>query len=307
MSTIRITQRLMTERSMTAMQTGMNRLARSQEQLSTGRQINRPSDSPAGTNSAMRLREQMAADAQHSRNAADGLSWLGRTDNTLTTMVDATRRARDILVQGANGSMGPQSKQALAAEMRQIRDNVFALANTQHLGRPLFGGTTDQPGAYVEGTGADAGKYFFVSDDPANPTPVPGDVTRRVGTDVSVKISTLGPEAFGAGDDNLFNILTQAADAIENGTASDFLDDVDGAMDKMMTALADVGTRYGRVEKAQAAAQNAELDMQAMLSEVENVDIAKAIVDLQMQEVAYQAALGATARVIQPSLLDFLR
>ena len=49
------------------------------------------------------------------------------------------------------------------------------------------------------------------------------------------------------------------------------------------------------------------IDTQAALSEVENVDIAKAIVDLQLQEVAYQAALGATARVIQPSLLDFLR
>jgi flagellar hook-associated protein 3 FlgL len=75
----------------------------------------------------------------------------------------------------------------------------------------------------------------------------------------------------------------------------------------MLGALADVGTRYGRVEGAQTTLTDANLNNTAALSEVENVDIAKAIVDLQMAEVAHQAALGATARVLQPSLLDFLR
>jgi flagellar hook-associated protein 3 FlgL len=78
-------------------------------------------------------------------------------------------------------------------------------------------------------------------------------------------------------------------------------------MKRMTTALADVGTRYGRVESALDSVNSSTLDTQSALSEVENVDIGKAIVDLQMQEVAYQSALGATARVIQPSLIDFLR
>lgn len=83
MSTPRITQRLMVERSLGSLQTGLGRLARSQEQLSTGRVINRPSDSPTGTNDAMRLRSQITADTQHARNASDGLSYLGRTDEAL--------------------------------------------------------------------------------------------------------------------------------------------------------------------------------------------------------------------------------
>lgn len=303
MSSIRITQRLMVERSLTAMQTGMNRLARSQEQLSTGRQINRPSDSPTGTNSAMRLREQMAADAQYARNASDGLAWLGRTDNTLTTMVDSAQRARELILQGASsGSLGPQAKQALAAEMDQIRESMLSFANTQHLGRPLFGGTTAEKVAYEK-------------------DPVTGDITfkpavgtkqvgRTVGDGVEVPVSTLGPNAFSNGTEDLFSVLKSATQNLTAATPTALetdLTNLDAIMDKMLTALADVGTRTGRVEKAQTTAQNAELDMTAMLSEVENVDIAKAIVDLQMQEVAYQAALGATARVIQPSLLDFLR
>jgi flagellar hook-associated protein 3 FlgL len=296
MSTVRITQRLMVERSLTAMQTGAGRLARSQEQLSTGRLINRPSDSPTGTNSAMRLREQLAADAQHARNASDGLAWLGRTDNTLTTMLDGTRRARDLILQGAStGSSGPQAREALAMEMDQLRESMLALANTQHLGRPLFGGTTAGSVAY---------------DTNGNFVGEPGtQVTRRVGDGVSVAVNTVGPSAFGADGSNLFDVLEQAAADLRTAPASLSTDlgNLDAVMNEMMTALADVGTRYGRVESALASVNSSTLDMQAALSEVENVDIAKAIVDLQMQEVAYQAALGATARVIQPSLIDFLR
>ena len=296
MSSIRITQRLMVERSLTAMQTGAGRLARSQEQLSTGRQINRPSDSPTGTNSAMRLREELSAAAQHARNASDGLAWLGRTDNTLTSMVDGTRRARDLILQGANGATGPQAREALATELDQIRESMLSLANTQHLGRPIFGGTTDGSTAYDTATGAYIGQ------------PTPSEIRRTVGNGVEVAINTVGPDAFTANGTDLFAVLKAASDDLRNGTnPAGRLDDLDAVMKTMLSELADVGTRYGRVESALASVNSSTLDMQAALSEVENVDIAKAIVDLQMQEVAYQAALGATARVIQPSLLDFLR
>ena len=143
MTSPRITQRLMVERSMTALQTGMGRLGRAQEQLSTGRLINRPSDSPTGANAAMRLREELAAGNQYARNASDGLSWLGRADSTLTSMLDGVRRSRDLMLQGAStGSTGTDARRALAAEVTQIRESLLSLANTEHLGRPLFGGTT---------------------------------------------------------------------------------------------------------------------------------------------------------------------
>jgi flagellar hook-associated protein 3 FlgL len=298
MSNLRITQRLMVERSLTSMQTGMNQLARYQEQLSTGRQINRPSDSPTGTNSAMRLREQLAADAQHTRNASDGLAWLGRTDNTLSTAVDQTRRARDLVLQGANGVVSPQVRKGLATEIDQIRESLFSLANTQHLGRPLFGGTTGDAQAFVEDAATGAVTFNGTA----------GPVNRTVGDNVTVAVNTTGTTAFGPDGSNVFDVLAKIADALENGgNPADHLAELDTVMSKMTTALADVGTRYGRVESAQASVNSSTLDLQAMLSEVENVDMAKAIVDLQMQEVAYQSALGATARAIQPSLLDFLR
>ncbi len=295
MSSARITQRLMVERSLTSLQTGLNRLGRTQEQLSSGRVINRPSDSPTGTNDAMRLRAQLAADAQHARNASDGLAYLGQTDGTLTSMVDNVRKARDLVVRGAStGSTSVDARAALATELTQIRDSLLSLANTQHLGRPLFGGTTGSAAAY-DAAGTYGGE--------------PTGVVRTIGAGLTVRVDITGPEAFSVGGDDLFAVLDDTIAAMTGAPdqLGGSLDRIDAVSKQMLSALADVGTRYGRVEGAQRTLADATLGNTAALSEVENVDIAKAVVDLQLQEVAYQSALGATARVLQPSLLDFLR
>ncbi len=75
----------------------------------------------------------------------------------------------------------------------------------------------------------------------------------------------------------------------------------------MSTAHAQVGAAYKRIEQSQTALGDQQLYLTTALSDMEDVDLARATVDLHLQEVAYQAALSATSRVIQPSLLDFLR
>ena len=295
MTTQRITQRMMVQGSLTALQAGLGRLSDSQEKLSTGRQINRPSDDPTGTNEAMRLRAQLAADTQNARNAQDGLSWLGQTDSTLQSMLDSVARARDLMVQGAStGGSGPDARAAIAQELTQIRSGLISDANTQILGRPIFGGTTGGTAAY------DASGTFIGNGNAVN---------RTVSDGVSVQVNTTGPAVFSAGSDDLFSVLGDAITQLgSNPTAlSGTLDRLDSVTEQMKSGLADVGTRYGRVQTAQDRLSSTSLDNQSALSDVENVDVAKAIVDLQMQQVAYQASLGATARVMQPSLLDFLK
>jgi len=295
MSTPRITQRMSVATSVAALQAGMGRLARSQEKLSTGRTINRPSDSPTGTNDAMRLRAELAAKAQYTRNAEDGQSWLGNADSTLTSMLDEVRVARNLVVQGAStGSADQDAREALARQVTQIRDGLLSEANTQHLGRPLFGGTTANTAAY-DATGT------YVGDG--------GDVSRTIGKGISLPVNVTGPQAFSSGSDDLFGVLDDVIDQLRTdpaslGTSLDRLDAVSGSM---RTALADVGARENRVDTALSTLSSTTLDTRSALSGVEDVDIASATMDLQMQEVAYQASLAATARVIQPSLVDFLR
>ncbi|MBW8751953.1 MAG: flagellar hook-associated protein FlgL [Propionibacteriales bacterium] len=296
MAITRVTQSMMSRQSVGAMQASLSRLAKLQEQLSTGRVLNRPSDSPADTTSAMRIRSSLADVKQYARNAADGDAWLGQIDSALTAATDQVRRARDLALQGANqGAMGPAAREALATEVDQIREGVITTANTSYLGRPVFGGVTAGSVAYDA-----SGTYVGV----------PGAVNRTVSDGVQVQVSVDGASAFGASASTVFDHLTALATALRAGDQAGItagIGSLAGDVDRLTTTQAEVGTRQKRVEAAQQAAGDNELKLTGSLSDIENADLPRTLVDLQMQQVAYQSALGATARVMQPSLLDFLR
>jgi flagellar hook-associated protein 3 FlgL len=300
MAVNRVTQNLMTQRSLGSLQQGLGRLSKIQEQLSTGRVLNRPSDSPSDTTSAMRIRASLADQQQYARNAQDGLGWLGQVDNTLSGMSDQLRRARDLALQGANsGAVGPAARDALATEVDQIREGLLSSANSSYLGRPVFGGITAGDTAYAENL---AGQVVYAG--------TPGAVNRVVGDGVVVDVQMAGPDAFGPDGTSVFDQLDALSIALRSGNDAGIqqgINDLNSSMDRVTSALADVGTRYSRLEKATQLASDTELSLTTSLSELENVDLPKAMVDLQMQEVAYQAALATTARVLQPSLVDFLR
>jgi flagellar hook-associated protein 3 FlgL len=267
-----------------------------QEQLSSGKQINRPSDSPTGTVSSLQLRGETRANQQYSRNADDGLGWLGTLDQTLSSSSTLVNRARDLTVKGLNqGAADTQSNAALAAEIDQIRESLIGLANTKHMDRPVFGGTTAGSVAYdADGT--------YVGDD--------GQMTRTVGGNAKVRVGATGPEAFGSGDTELFTVLKNLSEAVRSGDGTamkESLTKLDSASNTLKTTLSEVGARYNRVEQMKQSAQDRLLTVTSQLSDVEDVDLPKTIMEMQLQQTSYQAALAATAKVIQPSLIDFLR
>ena len=296
MAISRMTQSMMLDRSYLTLQTVQGRLAKTQEQLTTGRVLNRPSDSPTGTSSAMRIRASIADETQFQRNAQDGLGWLGQIDSALTSSLDQVRRARDLGVQGVNATnAGAGAREALAVEVDQLRESLIGVANTTYLGRPVFGGLTAGTKAY---------------DDSGTFVGQPGEVKRTVAKDVKVAVNVDGPDVFGPAGDDLFSSLEKLATALRAGDTAEIgnqLSALDTAQKRITSVVSDAGTRYNRVERAATAASNAVFDLTTSLSEIEEVDLAKATIGLKAQEVAYQAALSATARLVQPSLVDFLR
>ena len=296
MAVTRVTQHMMSSHSMDAMQTSLSRLAKLQEQLSTGRVLNRPSDSPTDTTSAMRIRSSLTDVRQYGRNAEDGNGWLSTIDTALTNANDQVLRARDLALQGANeGVAGQTARDALAAEVDQIRAGLINTANSNYLGRPVFGGVTAGAQAY-DATGTYVG--------------TPGAVNRTIGEGTSVRVDVDGNAAFGPAGNSVFDHLAALSTALRTGNQAGISASITALQadrDTITTTQAEVGSRQNRVETAIQAAADGELRLRTSLSSVENADLPKTIVDLQMQQVAYQASLGATARVMQPSLLDFLR
>jgi flagellar hook-associated protein 3 FlgL len=244
----------------------------------------------------MRIRASLADQHQYARNAEDGLGWLSRLDSTLTGALSQVRRARDVGLQAMNAvAQSPQTREALAVEVDQLRASLISAANTTYLDRPVFGGLVAGTTAY-DASGAYVG--------------VPGDVSRSVAKDVKVPVNANGPAVFGPDGANLFDDLAELSTALRAGDYAGVqakLSSLDTAQSRITSALTDAGTRTNTLERAAQAAKDMTLNLTVSLTELENVDLPRATIDLRMQEVAYQAALAATARLVQPSLVDFLR
>lgn len=294
---MRITQRAVALTSLQGLNRNLDAVGKLQQQLTSGRLINAPSDSPTGTNRAMQTRAEQAATAQQARNITDAKSWLEQTDSALQEMSDTARRVRDLTVQASStGSNSTSSMQALATEVTSLRQGLLSLANGTVQGRPLFGGVTSGAKAYDSTTGAWLGQ----SGSP---------VTRRVSDTETIRVDLTGPEAFGPPGNDLFAIVDRiATDMVTDPTqlATD-LTDLDAAMKNMSGALADVGSRAARIERVEQVNADRQLTLSSQLAETENIDLPNTIMRLQMQQVGYQAALQATAKALQPTLLDFLR
>jgi flagellar hook-associated protein 3 FlgL len=301
---IRVTSATLSRSVMDGLQANLSRMQHTQAQLASGRRINRMSDSPVDGAAAMRLRAEQAANEQLGRNIDDGLSTLGAAEDAFTSMSPLLIRIRQLVVSGLNGANGPSERAAMATEIDQLKDGLIGLANTQYLGRPIFAGTQDVPAAYNTLTGQYLGNGAAVQ--------------RSVSTDGSTRLdvtvtglaafSTLFSDGTVAAGPGILTAISAALRA-PNGAASlnTELGNLDVASQTMQNAHSLVGTRFNRLLNIQSAGETRLDAVTANLAIAENIDLPKTIIDMQIQSTSYQAALGAAAKIIQPSLLDFLR
>jgi flagellar hook-associated protein 3 FlgL len=291
---MRVTHNSIATNVLANLQGNINRLGETQQRLSSGKQISKPSDSPAGTVSAMQLRSELAANRQYARNADDGLGWLTAADSALQDASEQVTRARGLVLQGLTAASGPEARTALAQEIRQIGQAIRDTANASYLDRPVFGGTTKEAKAYPDGT-------TFHGDGE--------EILRTVGANTKVAVNVDGRTVFGEGANSIFAVLEGIATKLEGDTTGlrDDLARLDSTSIGIRNGLSTVGARTNQLERMRQAADDAVLNVSKTLSDVEDIDLPQTITELQLQQTAYQAALAAGARVVQPSLIDFLR
>jgi flagellar hook-associated protein 3 FlgL len=304
---VRITQRAVSLTSLQGLNSNLSALNKLQQQLTSGKTISKPSDDPTGTNTSMITHQGIAGVTQQARNISDGQTFLDASDSSLQDMLSQVQRVRDLTVQALNsGSQDSTSESAIATELTGLRQSLLGEANQVVQGRPLFGGVTNGSKAYD-----DSGSYVGVGG--ANGIAVK-PLTRRVSDVESIRVDITGPEAFGdptSGKD-LFSVVQNVVNHIGSSTdlttdLSGDLSDLDKVIDGLKTAVADIGTRQARMETAGDANSSQQLTLQAQLENTENIDMPKTIMNLQMQQVGYQAALSATSQALQPTLVDFLK
>jgi flagellar hook-associated protein 3 FlgL len=281
------------------------RLSKTQQRMSSGKQITRASDDPYGTSRALTLRGDVAGTQQYQRNVAEATAWENVTDAALAKITDAVHRARELAVQGASDSAGQSARSAAAAEIDQLIASVKQEANASYGGHYVFSGTATDTRPY-DVNGADA----YLGD--------AGTVAREIGPGVSVQVNVLGSTVIGQGqpaaDGKLLNVLRDISDHLKSGLVADAntlrttdLKGLDTNLDAISQARATVGATTNRLESADSRLQEVEESLTKLLTTVEDADMAKTYVDFSMQQSVYQSALQAGANIVQQSLLDFLR
>ncbi|MFN8074006.1 MAG: flagellin [Kineosporiaceae bacterium] len=291
MAVTRVTQTSMSNAALRGLQGALGRTQRLQEQLSSGKRVARPGDDPSATGSAMALRSQRRADEQYLRNIDDASGRLALTDDTLVSLSSRIQKIRQLALTAGNEAISSDGMAAISAEMTAIKSDVVDLYNTRWLGRPVFGGT-------VAGSVAIDAAQNYVGDE--------RPVVSRISRDAVLRIDVPGTTA---GADTLPDVIDQLADDVVNNRANlgTDLTALDGELTKVLRALGDVGARASRLDSTKAHVDMERLDFTARISENEDVDLPETIMNLESQKVAYQAALGSAAKVLQVSLLDYLR
>jgi len=284
---------------------GMNdnnvRVAEVQRQLTTGKRVNNPGDDPVGVGLALGIRNDLESVRAWSQNIADSSSWLSATDSALGNQMEILQRAHELAVQGANGSLSADARGMIATEVRALRDQVAEAGNASLGGRYLFGGTRTDTAPF----------------DPAVPGPVApvntGLLNREVGQGqvMSVNVTAdrvLGP---GGGTPDVFQTLTELADSLDasdlNAVGRTALTRLDAHMDNINSLRGEVAAKVNRLELTGSRFAIDDIARQDQLAEIEDTDMAQAIMDLRTRENVLRASLSVGARVIQPSLVDFLR
>ena len=291
----RVTNQTLAQSALRNLQSNLSDLSKLQNRASSRQAITKPSDDPTGTADSLRIRAAQQASEQYGRNIDDGNGWLATVDSALTGSVALLQKVRDLTLQGANeGALSPAAKNAIAVELETLGGELLTVANRSYLGRNVFAGNSNVGAA-------------FNADFSHNGTPA-STVQRRIGEDATVRVDSDGAAVFGEGEDSVFTLIGNIVADLNNGINVGYrLEKLDERLQIISGHHAEVGTRQVQLERAEEANMEKSVALEAQRSGVEDVDLARVILDLKLQETSYQGALAVTARVLQPTLMDFLR
>lgn len=293
----RITQSMMNAQLLRNMNSSLSRLDKMQNQMSTTRKINKPSDDPVGIGYSMRYRSELAANDQYTKNVDSALSWLDYTDTTLDQANNILQRVREIAVAAGSGTNPQDALNAFKSEVDQLKSQMVQVGNSQFNGKYVFNGQmTDTPPystASPEKSQTDTDKVNF-----------------EIGVGVRLGVNVTGSEVFGAPDQNVFSLLNQLSDNLREGNRSaisKLVGDIDQRIDILLTTRAEVGAKTNRIQLAQDRLSDIDSNLQTLQSKVEDVDVAALITNMKTEENVYQSSLSVGAKLLQTSLIDFIR
>ena len=303
---MKISTSFLFDRATDRMSSTQNKLATTQAQLAVGKQILSPSAAPDQAAAIQRLKGEVQRQDSHMRTLDVALRRFGAEENALSASNDLLIRLKELAIQSANDTLGPDDRKAIGVEMKALRDQLLSLGNTQDdSGNYLFSGTRVNTPAFAEnGTG----QVQYQGDQ--TQTSIPAGVERtvqftRAGTDVFSRGVRGNGEAVG-----FFDALDQMIDATDKNQTTGIqrgIADVTQMHNTLTLSQAKNGSDQQVISTQKDVLEETQLRMKSTLSEIEDLDYAEAVTRVNKEMMALEAAMGSFSKISGLSLFDYIR
>ena len=315
MSVLRVTNSTITNRFLTNVQANFRDLAATQEQISTGQRVNRPSDDPLASAQARLRNVDLDSIAQSKKSADAAKSWLDSTDTGLSSINDLLQRANELTIQGANSTYSAAQRSGIADEIDQLIASSKQIMNGKSGDAYIFSGTKTDTPPYNAGSDTYQGDANSVSRDLGGLSTIEVnarfDAVGSAGTPVPITAGTLLGQGTGAADGRVLDTLEQISSHLRSGAISALgstdLQNLKANLTAVGNARAAVGAASNRVDSAVGRMDEIASTTTQMVNDLTGTDLTKAITTLSAQQNAYTAALKSGATIVQTSLMDFIR
>jgi len=244
-----------------------------------------------GLTQSLTIQSDLAGIEQMGRNIDFGNSWLNASESALTSVETILSDTKALCVQMANGTIGADQRSAAAETVQNNLQEIVSLANTNVAGNYIFSGTkTDTVPFDQNGTYNGDNNAFAI----------------KISKNSTIEIGSDGDAVFGT----LFNTLIDLKDDLQNNNVDgiqDAMDNLDGNFDGIRTKISDIGSKMNRMEIKNKIYQDLNLTNTKRLSNIEDADIAEAVMNVKAAELTYQAALASSSKVMTLSLVNYLK
>ena len=296
---MRVTNSMMVRNMLDHLQKNLGDLNNLNEQLSSGKLFQMPSDAPIKVADSMNYKAQLNRNNQFQRNLDQAENWLNTTESALKSGTKVIQRARELTIYAANDSMTSDDRKMVAKEMKQLRDELIDISNAKLGDSYIFSGqkTGEKPFEVVDNG---IGDYVQYQGDK-------NGVKRRLNENVEMDVNLDGDEVF----KKEIEALNKIYDDLDSGKSGEEIGDNLNAMDTAINNYAElrseVGGKLQRTGNIINRLEANEVHLRDLKSKNEDADLAEVITELKMEETVYRASLASGSRIMQQSLVDFIR
>lgn len=315
---MRVTQSMLSNNMLRNLSSSYNKMSELQNQINTGKKINRPSDDPVVAIKGMSYRTELNKVEQFERNIIQANSWLDSSDDAFGQVGDALNRVKELAVQAANDTNTADDRQKIKLEIDQIREQIQDIANTKVADKYIFTGTKTQSPLFK---GGEINPDLLEADNTTTPPTdkliisTSSEVRMDVFDGIQIDVNSSDASQLFKNVDELMGTISETMNKSDGGEIGKLLGGIaDGTDDslselqnKVLEARADVGARQNRVEMMTNRLASHQINITKQMSDNEDVDYAKTITEMVTYESIHQASLSVGANIIQQTLVDFIR